>query len=497
MRNRTASARCRFFLLLAALLLIVVINAAFTYAEIDGKCHITETGNEVCEDNDNDDDDDDMYYDDDDSNIDSEVDLYDECVDEEEECKYWAETGECDANAPYMHRHCPVSCHTCPEEIGDDDFDDLSDTVDEKKKLLKLITKYGEPQTVSGAESRATLFVIKEALFYMKNFVHAKNPTHKMSPQTIARCRNRDPSCSFWAAIGECKANPSYMATTCAPSCKSCHLIDLAARCPIDPNAKPALEPGDLNDMFDRIVKEAADGNKGYTVTVHSRPSAESFSDSVISQEKDLEQPPWVVTFDGFLTDEECDYLIKIGYNHGYKRSEDVGEEQFDGTYGSHVSLGRTSENAWCNAHTGCRDDPLVTKIYDKISHVTGIPPDNSEDLQILRYEVGQFYNEHHDYIENQRDRQNGPRILTFFLYLSDDGLEGGGTRFTSLDSPLTIQPKRGRALLWPSVLNSKPRDIDHRMDHEALPVQKGTKFAANAWIHLFNERKADEMGCT
>jgi hypothetical protein len=68
------------------------------------------------------------------------------------------------------------------------------------------------------------------------------------------------------------------------------------------------------------------------------------------------------------------------------------------------------------------------------------IPPENSEDLQILKYEVGQFYNTHHDYIPHQKDRQCGPRILTFFLYLSDVEA-GGGTDFPDLG--ITVNPKR------------------------------------------------------
>ena len=71
------------------------------------------------------------------------------------------------------------------------------------------------------------------------------------------------------------------------------------------------------------------------------------------------------------------------------------------------------------------------------------------------KYEVGQFYNPHHDYIGHQRDRQPGPRILTFFLYLTDVE-EGGGTRLNDLN--IEIKPKMGRALLWPSVMNYDPR---------------------------------------
>ena len=70
------------------------------------------------------------------------------------------------------------------------------------------------------------------------------------------------------------------------------------------------------------------------------------------------------------------------------------------------------------------------------------------------QYEPGQFYNAHHDYIGHQRNRHSGPRILTFFLYLSDVEA-GGATRLNNLK--IDVQPKRGRALLWPSVYRYDP----------------------------------------
>lgn len=95
--------------------------------------------------------------------------------------------------------------------------------------------------------------------------------------------------------------------------------------------------------------------------------------------------------------------------------------------------------------------------------------------------------------IPHQRDRQCGPRILTFFLYLSDVE-KGGGTNFPQLD--ITVEPKRGRALLWPSVLDSDPMAKDGRMMHQALEVIEGTKFAANGWIHMFDYLAPQEAGC-
>mgnify|MGYP005993173991 FL=1 len=32
---------------------------------------------------------------------------------------------------------------------------------------------------------------------------------------------------------------------------------------------------------------------------------------------------------------------------------------------------------------------------------------------------------------------------------------------------------------------------------HEAKPVIKGTKYAANSWIHLYNYAKSNLWGCT
>ena len=72
---------------------------------------------------------------------------------------------------------------------------------------------------------------------------------------------------------------------------------------------------------------------------------------------------------------------------------------------------------------------------------------------------------------------------------------EGGGTNFPRID--LTVQPKKGSAVLWPSVLDEDPTKQDARTHHQALPVKSGTKFAANAWIHLFDYKEPNHWGCT
>lgn len=174
-------------------------------------------------------------------------------------------------------------------------------------------------------------------------------------------------------------------------------------RCPKLPDAVPALKPGDLNKMFQRIV-DTAPGNRTltdedrrqlavsemteYSVVVHSRPGDDEVTEVDINLDKKL--PPWVITLDNFLTDEECDAIIQLGYDAGYKRSEDVGKQKFDGTVDSRKSKGRTSENAWCSSRNGCREKTVPKRVIDRMSTIMGISDANSEDIQILKYEVGQ-----------------------------------------------------------------------------------------------------------
>ena len=82
----------------------------------------------------------------------------------------------------------------------------------------------------------------------------------------------------------------------------------------------------------------------------------------------------------------------------------------------------------------------------------------------------------------------------TRFLYLNDVPA-GGGTKFPQLG--VEVQPKRGRAVLWPSVLDENPMLIDQRTTHSAEKVVEGQKFGANAWLHQFDFKGPNMKGCT
>ena len=138
-----------------------------------------------------------------------------------------------------------------------------------------------------------------------------------------------------------------------------------------------------------------------------------------------------------------------------------------------------------------------MLEVSDRIEKLTGVPAENAEYLQVLQYEAGQFYKTHHDQ-NSPRSSAWGPRLYTFFMYLSgeaDAGLVGGETRFPVLN--ITVPPKKGRALMWTSVMSDEPFQRDDRTDHEALPVISGVKYAANYWLHMFPFRKPSQYGCS
>lgn len=114
-------------------------------------------------------------------------------------------------------------------------------------------------------------------------------------------------------------------------------------------------------------------------------------------------------------------------------------------------------------------------------------------EVQLLRYDEGQYYKSHSDFLGGSETLRAGPRALTLFVYL-DDVAEGGETHFPELG--LSVQPKRGRGVLWPSVLDTAPLVKDTRTRHQGLPVRRGRKHAINVWYYQRNFWEARGLGC-
>ncbi|KAL1526849.1 hypothetical protein AB1Y20_015541 [Prymnesium parvum] len=295
-------------------------------------------------------------------------------------------------------------------------------------------------------------------------------PSPPAVPAEHTDCEDQDPNCPAWQQAGECEANPGYMKVKCAASCATCHLRDYKKRCPKPDGLDPGVPPGAMDAMFARIHEEFAE----------LKPVALSTS-------------PHVLQLDNFLTDEECAALIARGAEKGFVRSEDAGAMREDGTMTPITSHHRTSFTAWCD-NKECLADPLIQRVMARAEKLTLLNSNHSEFIQILQYHPGQYYGRHHDFIHGQLLLPCGPRVYTLFMYLSDVE-EGGETSF--YDIGISVMPKKGRAVLWPSVLNDEPFTPDRRTNHEAKPVVKGIKYGANLWLHQHDFKSAHRLGCT
>mmetsp|Transcript_50312 Transcript_50312/g.56216 ORF Transcript_50312/g.56216 Transcript_50312/m.56216 type:complete len:461 (+) Transcript_50312:20-1402(+) len=411
------------------------------------------------------------YDNDDDNDDDSEI-LYPDdpsCRNEFEDCEFWSKQipSECDENPDFMHERCPLACRVCNRHNS---YSDFSPTIDGRD--------LGELQTLDGDDDISSEDIenrIAESQNYMSKQLRMGN----IDPEILRICKNDDELCTYWSLIGECDNNPVYMATRCGPACMACENLDINTRCPLNRDiiGPDVWMAGDLDKMFRRITTE---------------PFLSRYDIHILSSPETNDGGPWVITIDNFVNDEEVERLIEMGSVEGYERSTDVGPMRLDGSTEEIVSTGRTSTNAWCSSK--CIKDEFVKAVNDRISSTTQFPEVNSEDLQLLRYEPGQMYERHHDFIEYEVDRQGGVRLLTLYLYLNDVEA-GGGTNFPDLN--LTVMPKRGQVLIWPSVLDDNPNEKDDRTDHQALPVEAGIKYGANAWLHMRDFKNPHERGCS
>lgn len=111
--------------------------------------------------------------------------------------------------------------------------------------------------------------------------------------------------------------------------------------------------------------------------------------------------------------------------------------------------------------------------------------------LQVVRYEPGQFYLQHHDFTS-----VNSPnnRFVTLLVYLSSQGtdFEGGSTSFPLLNA--SVKPKKGSAAFWHNCrrVGTDVRCFANTL-HQGDPVTAGAKAALNIWIRFTRDDPLDE----
>ncbi len=188
-----------------------------------------------------------------------------------------------------------------------------------------------------------------------------------------------------------------------------------------------------------------------------------------------LNNEPYIFTIDNYITNEECEYIINKFKN--VLQSATVIED-------STVILknsARNNKNTWFNF----TKDPSLNKICSAIADLVKCKTENSESLQIIHYNPGEYYHHHYDgWVKNKDEDanfnlKNGQRLVTAIMYLNDVE-EGGETDFHKLK--LKIYPKKGRLLVFHNTYNNS-EELHLDTLHAGCEVKKGEKWACNLWF--------------
>lgn len=184
---------------------------------------------------------------------------------------------------------------------------------------------------------------------------------------------------------------------------------------------------------------------------------------------------PVVAVFDGLLSEQECDELIRLS-RVKLQRSTIVdpqsGHERFIDARSSHGTFFAINETAF------------IAGIDGRISELLRWPVENGEGLQILNYRVGGEYKTHFDFFppgdpgSSAHLAKGGQRVSSLVIYLNDVQ-QGGETIFPEIH--LSVVPRKGSAVYF-EYCNERGQ-VDARTLHGGKPVLAGEKWIATKWM--------------
>ena len=187
-----------------------------------------------------------------------------------------------------------------------------------------------------------------------------------------------------------------------------------------------------------------------------------------------LADAPRIVQVDGVLSADECRLLMASAAPH-LRRSQ-----VFDPRSHAVAPLElRTSSDA---SFDPILEDLALRLAQRRIAEAAGTPLVNGEPLVVLRYQPGEQYRPHRDYLAPsalaERQPNAGNRARTACVFLNH--VEAGG----ETDFPLAgvrVAPQAGRAVVFDNLHADGRPDEDSL--HAGLPVEQGEKWLATLWL--------------
>ena len=192
---------------------------------------------------------------------------------------------------------------------------------------------------------------------------------------------------------------------------------------------------------------------------------------------RDAGRPPphGVVVVENFLSRERCRELVDYAATRPSQRLKVF---DWDASNGTEVKRKFDDRRVTERVHMGEHEDGLVELLRsiwtETIASRVGRKFAWFESPQVLKYNVGGFYQAHADadsfVPETGRWRHDLDRDISMLLYLNDQ-FEGGDLSFEYFG--YRLHPKPGMLVWFPS---------DARYFHGANPVTAGTRYAVVSW---------------
>jgi hypothetical protein len=116
------------------------------------------------------------------------------CIDSDDRCPSWEQSGECRNNPQFMLVECRKACASC------------------------LSVHVGVTQIAPDDD-----YVVREAVH--NRLIQTQEYVHEIvqhNVKSLEKCQNKDPQCTLWAVKGKCDTHPSFMNVECKPACQTC-----------------------------------------------------------------------------------------------------------------------------------------------------------------------------------------------------------------------------------------------------------------------------------
>lgn len=247
--------------------------------------------------------------------------------------------------------------------------------------------------------------------------------------------------------------------------------------------AMGAGRPQDWSKAFDWLRRSAAAGSEGaraQLAMLGADPAEGPVDIAALTApppKRPVSERPRIRVLEGFATAAECDWLIALAKDRVDRAlvwDPATGEGRPDPNRTNRAIALRLRQM-----------DVVVQLIRARIAAASNLPLPVFEPAQIMRYQVGEEFRPHHDFLDPAHGGHGpelarfGQRIATFLIYLNDD-FDGGETVFPK--AGFRYRGRRGDALLFANV-DAATREPDPLTLHAGLPPTRGEKWIFSQWI--------------